>query len=203
MSIIFNLLKTHKISYIVLTGKYDEESYYIKKTSIKKDLDILLDSTKENIIHHIFNHKNLKHLEDNSFFDTFKNLRIDIYFRSLNVGYYHYFKADTSVFSYSQYNENVYVIYLILDPLLKFSKYHIRHQYRLKMYFKNGINDEISLLLSDIIGVRLASYLLKKISQSDFKLSKIFIRLCKIKMLFINGNFVRMFKSRILHESYL
>ena len=121
MSIIFNLLKTHKISYIVLTGKYDEESYHIEKTSIKKDLDILLDSTKENIIHHIFNHKNLKHLEDNSFFDTFKNLRIDIYFRSLNVGYYHYFKADTSVFSYSQYNENVYVIYLILDPLLKFS----------------------------------------------------------------------------------
>ena len=172
MSIIFNLLKTHKISYIVLTGKYDEESYHIENTSIKRDLDILLDSTRENIIHHLFHHKNLKHLEDNSFFDTFKNLRIDIYFRSLNVGYYHYFKADASIFNDSLYNENVYIIYLILDPLLKFSKYHTRHEYRLKMYFNNGVNDKIYLLLSDIIGVKLASYLLKKISQSDLNYLK-------------------------------
>ena len=43
-----------------------------------------------------------------------------------------------------------------------------------------------------IIGHSLTDEILDKILNSDFSISKSFIRKCKIRLLFINSNFVRM-----------
>ena len=82
---------------------------------------------------------NFKYLGDNSFLDIENDLRVDLYFKTLNVGYYHFLKINNQDFLNKEVSESAYIIYQIVDPLLKFSKYHNRHQYRLKKYFSNTI----------------------------------------------------------------
>ena len=94
-------------------------------------------------------------------------------------------------------SEIEYIIYQILDPLLKFSKYQKRHEYRLSQYFKKGINNEVQIRLKQIIGCKLTKILLNKISNSEYSISRSFIKICKFRMLFINGNFVKMIESRV------
>ena len=107
---------------------------------------------------------------------------------------------NTSVFGY--YNSKSisgraatkiqeYIIYQLIDPLIKFSKYEERHKHRLRAYFEREENQEsIREALSCIIGDTLAKYLIYKILDNDFALSLLFIKRCKFRMLFINGNFV-------------
>ena len=68
-----------------------------------------------------------------------KPLKIDLYFKTLNVGYYHFLKVSPLSFKSKEVSEIEYIIYQILDPLLKFSKYKKRHEYRLCEYFKKGV----------------------------------------------------------------
>jgi hypothetical protein len=136
-------------------------------------------------------------LENNSFFAIADNLRIDLYFKTLNFGYYHFLKVSPSSFKSKKVSETEYIIYQILDPLLKFSKYQKRHEYRLRQYVNAGISDDVKKMLRQIIGCKLTKILLNKISKSEFSFSSSFIKRCKFRMLFINGNFVKMIKSRI------
>jgi len=129
--------------------------------------------------------------------DIENNLRIDLYFKTLNVGYYHFLEIDNQDFLNTEVSELAYIIYQIIDPLLKFSKYHNRHQYRLKKYFNNSIPNEVEECLRKIIGKKLAYELLVNISNSNFNVKSTFIKKCKLNMLLINGNFVKMIKSRV------
>ena len=113
------------------------------------------------------------------------------------MGYYHYLIINKQSFISNQVSESEYILYQILDPLLKFSKYQNRHQYRLQAYFKKDITKEIKASLNKIIGKKLANLLVDNISKGDFNISKALIRKCKCRMLFINGNFVKMLKARI------
>ena len=72
------------------------------------------------------------------------------------------------------------------------------HQYRLSAYFKLDISSEIKEMLKDIIGKKLGKQLVDNIANGNFDISNSFIKKCKWKMLFINGNFVKMLQSRIL-----
>ena len=53
-------------------------------------------------------------------------------------------------------------------------------------------------MLKDIIGKELGNQLVDNIANGSFDISTSFIKKCKWKMLFINGNFVKMLQSRIL-----
>ena len=197
MTNIINFLEQKRIAFLVLKGVYDEESYLLENESFKKDLDLILNCKKDDVFSNLIADDNFKYLGDNSFLDIENDLRIDLYFKTLNVGYYHFLKIDNQDFLTKEVSESVYIIYQILDPLLKFSKYHNRHQYRLKKYFNNTIPKEVDVYLREIIGKKLAYELLENISNSNFAIKRIFIKKCKLNMLLINGNFVKMIKSRI------
>jgi len=197
MTNIINFLEQKSISYIVLIGKYDNDSYMYERSDFKKDLDLVLNCKKDDVFSFLIADNNFKYLGDNSFLDIDNDLRIDLYFKTINVGYYHFLKIDNQDFLNKEVSESAYIIYQILDPLLKFSKYHNRHQYRLKKYFNNTIPKEVDVYLREIIGKKLAYELLENISNSNFAIKSIFIKKCKLNMLLINGNFVKMIKSRI------
>ena len=197
MTKIFKFLEKKKIAYAVLQGAYDANSLKKEDVGFKKDLDVVLSCNKEDVLPFLKADNNFKYLENNSFFAISDNLRIDLYFRTLNVGYYHFLKVSSSSFKLKEVSENEYIIYQILDPLLKFAKYQKRHEYCLSQYFKRGIDNEVAIRLKQIIGCKLTKILLNKIENSEYSISRLFIKRCKFRMLFINGNFVRMIKSRI------
>ena len=197
MTNIINFLKKKKVAYAILKGTYDKESYIHERVDFKKDLDLVLNCKKDDVFSFLIADNNFKYLGDNSFLDIENDLRIDLYFKTLNVGYYHFLKIENQDFLTKEVSESAYIIYQILDPLLKFSKYHNRHQFRLKKYFRNTIPKEVEEYLNEIIGKKLAFELLENISNSNFAVKSIFIRKCKLNMLLINGNFVKMIKSRI------
>ena len=197
MTNIINFLKQKSIAYAVLKGAHDNESYLLESIGFKKDLDLVLNCKKDDVFSFLIADNNFKYLGDNSFLDIENDLRIDLYFKTLNVGYYHFLKINNQDFLNKEVSESAYIIYQILDPLLKFSKYHNRHQYRLKKYFSNAIPKEVEDCLRLIIGKKLANELLGNISNSNFAVKSIFIKKCKLNMLLINGNFVKMIKSRI------
>jgi len=198
MTKLFEILNSHKIPFAVISGKFDKESYSAENKSFNPDVDLVLNCDKTRIMHLLLNDKDFKIMGDNLIFDLQLNLRIDLYFRSINVGYYHFLVPKSDSYKVQKLKEADYIIYQLLDPLLKFSKYHKRHIFRLRKYFNDGVPKEISSKLSKIIGESLSEELLNKISESEFSFSSSFIKKCKFRMLFINGNFVRMIKSRIL-----
>lgn len=197
MTNIFNFLEQKNIAYAVLKGKYDEESYEHEEVGFKKDLDLVLDCEKSDVFSFLKADNNFKYLEENSFLDIENDLRIDLYFKTLNVGYYHFLKIKSDSYIAKEVSEQAYIIYQILDPLLKFSKYHNRHQYRLAHYFSAAIPKGVEECLKEIIGNKLAKELLENIANSRFAIKNSFIKKCKLSMLFINANFVKMLKSRI------
>ena len=197
MTNIINFLEQKSISYVVLKGIHDNESYMHERLAFKKDLDLVLNCKKDDVFSFLIADNDFKYLGDNSFLDIENDLRIDLYFKTINVGYYHFLKIDNQDFLTKEVSESAYIIYQILDPLLKFSKYHNRHQYRLKKYFNNTIPKEVDVYLREIIGKKLAYELLENILNSNFAIKSIFIKKCKLNMLLINGNFVKMIKSRI------
>ena len=194
---IFKFLEEKKIAYAVVKGVYDEESLKKEEIGFRKDLDIVLDCNKEDIFPFLKADHDFKYLENSSFLSVSDNLRIDLYFKMLNVGYYHFLKVSPSSFKSKEVSEKEYIIYQIIDPLLKFLKYQKRHEYRLSQYFENGISDDLEISLRQIIGSKLTRILLNKISNSNYSISRSVIKRCKFRMLFINGNFVKMIKSRI------
>ena len=197
MTNIFRFLEENKIAYAVLKGVYDEDSLKKEDIGFRKDLDIVLDCNKEDVFPSLKADHNFKYLENNSFLAISNNLSIDLYFKTLNVGYYHFLKVSPSSFKSKEVSEKEYIIYQILDPLLKFSKYQKRHEYRLRQYVNAGVSDDVKNKLRQIIGCKLTKILLNKISKSEFSFSSSFVKKCKFRMLFINGNFVKMIKSRI------
>ena len=198
----FRFLEEHKISYAILKGEHDENSLKKEDVRFKNDLDIVLNSNKEDVLACLKADTNFKYLQHNSFLVVSDNLRVDLYFKTLNVGYYHFLKINPIAFKSKQISEAEYIIYQILDPLLKFSKYQKRHEYRLTQYISAGVSDDVKKKLIQIIGYKLTQILLNKISNLEFSFSSLFIKKCKFRMLFINGNFVKMIKSRIFLDDH-
>ena len=197
MTNIINFLEQKSIAYAVLKGTHDSESYMHESVGFKKDLDLVLNCKKDYVFSFLIADNKFNYISDNSFLDIENDLRIDLYFKTLNVGCYHFLKINNQDFLTKEVSESAYIIYQILDPLLKFSKYHNRHQFRLKKYFSNTIPKGVEENLKEIIGKKLAYELLENISNSNFAVKSIFIKKCKLNMLLINGNFVKMIKSRI------
>jgi len=197
MTNIFKFLEEKKIAYAVIKGVYDEDLLTKEGVGFRIDLDIVLDCNKEDVFPLLKADNNFRYLENNSFLAISDNLRIDLYFKTLNVGYYHFLKISPLSFKSKEVSEKEYIIYQILDPLLKFSKYQKRHEYRLSQYFKKGISNDLQISLKQIIGSKLTGILLNKISDSKYSISRSVIKKCKFRMLFINGNFVKMIKSRV------
>jgi len=197
MGKIITYLKENNIAFAVLKGVHDKDSYQMDTKEFKVDLDIVLDCKRNSFINALKTHPSFTYLEQNSFLDIENNLRIDCYFNTLNVGYYHYLKIKKHSFLNNKVSENEYIVYQILDPLLKFSKYHFRHQYRLSAYFKLDISFEIKVMLKDIIGKKLGNQLVDNIANGNYDVSSTFIKKSKFRMLFINGNFVKMLQSRL------
>ena len=194
---LFKILNVEKIPYAVIEGKHDINSYKVENELLNPDIDIVLQTNSKQIISVLKSKQAFDYLGDYSFRENTTNTRIDLYFNSLNVGYYHFLKVHANSFVNQKLSEEEYIIYQILDPLLKFSKYYPRHQCRLEKYFDSGIPKEVKVKLESALGKSLSDALLSKISNKDFSISKIFIKRCKLRLLFINGNFVKMLKSRI------
>ena len=90
MTNIFKFLEKNKIAYAVLKGAYDANLLKEEDVGFRKDLDIVLDCNKEDVFSFLKADHNFKYLENNSFFAISDNLRIDLYFKTLNFGYYHF-----------------------------------------------------------------------------------------------------------------
>ena len=195
---ILELIIEKDISFAIINGKYDIESYNMEVEDFLPDFDVVLQSNPELIIEDIRNSKDFQSLGQFSFREKDTNIRVDLYFHSLNVGYYHFLCIEERSFINNRVSEEEYIVYQLLDPLLKFSRYLPRHKYRLQKYFVDGVPDNIICRLEAIIGRNLTKRLLNKILTGDFDVSQFFIRRCKIKILFINGNFVKMIRKRIL-----
>ena len=191
------ILNKEKIQYAIIDGIYSSDSYKCESPSLKADLDVVLKSYSNVLINKLIDNPNFSCIDGHSFIEIDSETRIDLYFSTLNVGYFHFLRIDSTSFDNQIVSESEFIIYQIIDPLLKFSKYHPRHQFRLRKYFKKGISSEVKSLLDFSLGSILSYLLLNKIKNNDFEISKIFIKLCKFRLLFINGNFVKMLNSRI------
>ena len=194
---LFKILNGEKIPYAVIEGEYDVESYNIDDEFSNIDLDVVLQTNSKYIMTVLKDREDFDYLGGHSFKDKKYNIRVDLYFLVLNVGYYTFLKVNHKSFLNKKLSKSEYIIYNLLEPLLKFSKFLPRHQYRLAKYFSNDLPSEVRIILDCTIGRLLSNFLLNKIKNNDFSISRIFIKICKFRLLFINGNFVNMLKSRL------
>lgn len=194
---LFKILNDEKIPYAVIQGEYDLESYNVDDEFSNIDLDVVLQTNSKYIMNVLKDREDFDYLGGHSFKDKKYNIRVDLYFLVLNVGYYTFLKVNHKSFLNKKLSKPEYIIYNLLDPLLKFSKFLPRHQYRLAKYFSADLPSEVRIILDCTIGRLLSNFLLNKINNNDFSISRIFIKICKFRLLFINGNFVNMLKSRI------
>ena len=194
---LFKILNDEKIPYAVIQGEYDLESYNVDDEFSNIDLDVVLQTNSKYIMNVLKDREDFDYLGGHSFKDKKYNIRVDLYFLVLNVGYYTFLKVNHKSFLNKKLSKPEYIIYNLLDPLLKFSKFLPRHQYRLAKYFSADLPSEVRIILDCTIGRLLSNFLLNKIKNNDFIISRIFIKICKFRLLFINGNFVNMLKSRI------
>ena len=183
-------LKDNNIVFALIVGKYNQ----VDDAIVKPDIDIVL-KNKSSIL--AFKNPAFKFIHQYRFREILTGLNIDLYCQFLNVGYYYYLRISQSSYDNYQISDLEYLIYLILDPLLKFSEYHTRHKKRLSRYSHKDL-DQAFVLIASMIGLRLSKVLYQKIASRDFNVSSFFIKQCKFKLLFINGNFVRMCKYRFL-----
>ena len=197
---LIKILENEGIPYAVIHGEYDDASYKLENNLFVPDIDIVLQTKSRKIISILKSKKNFNYLGNNSFIYNVTNTRIDLYFNYLNVGYYSFLKVDKLSFASKEISKAEYIVYQILDPLLKFLEYHPRHQFRLRKYFSQPIPKEVKTKLDYAIGWQLSNALLCKIKDNNFTLSKLFIKRCKLQLLFINGNFVKMLKVRIFNN---
>ena len=136
-------------------------------------------------------------IEGNSFIINAPNdsFRLDFYINCVNCGYYKIINLSFKDKIFVDISD--YCVVQLLEPLIKFSEYKKRHIGRLKYFKDNGILDNqlISKKLKFIIGFYFTVVLLKN-TRTSF--SGIFIKFLKLRLLFANGNLLRMFKSRFL-----
>ena len=87
---IITYLNQHKIDYAILSGKYDKGSIHTEVKEFKSDLDIVLACDRKSFIKHLLQHEAYQQVEENTFLDIENKINIDFYFKTVNVGYYHY-----------------------------------------------------------------------------------------------------------------
>ena len=97
---IITYLNENNIAFAVLKGVHDEDSYQMETKEFKVDLDIVLSFNRNSFITQLKQNADFHYLEKNSFQDIENDLRIDFYFKTLNVGYYHYLTINTQSISY-------------------------------------------------------------------------------------------------------
>ena len=136
-------------------------------------------------------------IEGNSFIINTPNdsFRLDFYINCVNCGYYKIINLSFKDKIFVDISD--YCVIQLLEPLIKFSEYKKRHIRRLKYFKDQGLldNQRISKKLKFIVGFYFTVVLLQK-KRTVF--SGIFIKLLKLRLLFANGNLLRMFKSRFL-----
>lgn len=189
MEHIIEYLTKEKTSFAIITGRFSSIFQYRDS-----DIDIVFNDFN---FRSVFNNSRFKFIHKNRIELLETGDKIDLYFQNLNVGYYHYLKVQDSSYEVNQISELEYIIYLVLDPLLKFSKYHTRHKDQLSRYKPEELQESFRYITT-ILGRGLADVLYHKIINRDFNISSFFIKKCKFRLLFINNNFVRMIKSRFI-----
>jgi len=139
-------LQGKDISYAIITGKYEklgvaEEK---KERNFVEDLDIVFFDTTEEIIHRHLIEMGLKQISHHTykFQKNGYELPVDIFIDFINSGYYYLFPIDKNNLTIKNnricISEHDYILYQILEPLIKFSGYKKRHFIRLRKYFMNG-----------------------------------------------------------------
>lgn len=201
-----NELLAYNIKYAVITGAYEVEGCLVEKEerNFVEDLDIVFFDITCEELQRIFEDIGVEHYIHNTYKYklNLNELPIDIYIDYINVGYYYLFKINKEDLINKNgriiINENDYIIYQFLEPLVKFSEYRIRHKYRLKKYINNEyITDSFKKRLYGVIGRYCTEYILNALIENKL-ISENFIKLLKIRLLFINNNFYRIFQKRML-----
>ena len=123
---LYTVLSSENMSYAIISGSYDVESFNFEDESFFPDFDIVLESKSKRIIKILKSRKEFDYLGGYSFREKDTGMRIDLYFDFLNVGYYNYLRIDSSSFVNRKVSDADYIVYQILDPLLKFSEYKAR-----------------------------------------------------------------------------
>jgi hypothetical protein len=199
-------LKSKNVTYAVITGIYEEEGALVEKrdTNFIEDLDIVFFDISCTDLKALLLVMGVEHIINNTYSYKTKEgvLPIDIYIEAINVGYYYLFRLNTEDIIAQDdkmiIREDDYVMYQFLEPLIKFSDYKKRHRHRLNKYLDNGyLTEDIKQRLYAIIGKYSTEYIITSL-QKETKISKFFIKLVKIKLLFINHNFFRLFNKRVL-----
>tara|TARA_A100001037_G_scaffold280765_1_gene283813 strand:- start:2027 stop:2614 length:588 start_codon:yes stop_codon:yes gene_type:complete len=189
-------LSDNKIPFAIIKGRFDSE--IPPDSKINEDLDIVISLASINSFKNKIDFRNkFRQVNELTFINVNSNKHIDLYCQYLSVGYYYYLKINPNAFSQGSVSENEYLIYLILDPLLKFSSYRKRHRLKIQRYAEKGSLKMITNDLSKIIGRRMAVNLISRLSVGEYRLSPLFIKNCKFRLLFINGNFTRMLRVRL------
>jgi len=200
-----NKLSKYNIKYAVITGKYEAKGSLVEKEEANyvEDLDIVFfDITCEGL-KKIFKDIGVEHIINNTYkYKIYSSeFPIDIYIDYINVGYYYLFKINKERVIHKDdkiiINENDYIIYQFLEPLIKFSEYKTRHKYRLQKYMDNEyITHPIKEKLYTVIGEYCTEYILTSLRENK-TISRTFIKLIKLRLLLINNNFYRLLQKRV------
>jgi len=198
--VFLNKLNKLDLKYAVITGIYEE----LIDDDTVRDLDIVFFDISCKDLKDILYKIGVKHNIYNNYLYEYKNakLPIDIYIDYINTGYYFLFKIDKNDLinrnGICTITENDYIVYQFLEPIIKFSEYKNRHKIRLKKYIQTGyVTPEVQKKLQNIIGIYFTNYLIN-VLKNDKQINQFVLKLLKLKLLFINNNFIRLIKKRIL-----
>ena len=206
---ILSKLEKENLSYAVITGKFEEDGTAYEQTTgaLEPDLDIVFFGISKSELHRKLIEMGLEHVHYNSYryrSQDNKTLPVDIYIEYINAGYYFLFPTDSKKIRRENHRnvicEKDYILYQLVEPLIKFSGYKKRHLYRINKYIEHGyITPEIKQKLYNITGRHFANEILKNI-QNKTPINRITVKMIKMRLLFKHGNFFRMIYQRIFQH---
>ena len=69
MTKLFRILNSHKIPFVVISGKFDKESYSVESKLFNPDVDLVLNCDKTKMAHLLLNDKDFKIMGNDLIFD--------------------------------------------------------------------------------------------------------------------------------------
>lgn len=133
------LLVSSDLSYAFISGTYEEEGSLRELKSNGQyypDIDIIVWGNEALIIP-VLKNLGFKNQNGTSYSIDMKGVSVDIYFNWISYDIIKIFTPRIETVENNQISERDYIIYQLIEPILKFGQHHERHKHRLNLYKTN------------------------------------------------------------------
>jgi len=199
-------IKRENIPFNVISGRYRKDSLmeeYVDNSNFVDDLDIVVYCEESFFDKKMIDCKKLKKNSQGNYTYTYDNnecLCVDVYFTWLSSLGFRFCAPKINNNEDYLYDED-YLSYLLIDPLMKFGQYKIRHLYQINCYKQEGVlnNPHIYRSIPWFL-FPLYKNIVNKVNRGDLYMSQTFLNNMKVILLLYQLRFPPIFVKKVINS---